>query len=127
MKSNILDSTAGYSFLFGEIERYGIPVPVIHTLETFYHNICIKDESRFRSFDITPDKKLPSVIADTLLLRGYKRNISGYGLYRNPESEMNRKAPGYIIRYFKERNGISVFVMNFTAECRVYCTIKRII
>ena len=127
MKENILDSTGGDSFLFGEIERYGIPVHVIHTLETFYHNIFIKDESRFRSFDITPDKKLPSGIEDTLILRGSKRNISGYGLYRKPESEMNRKAPGYIIRYFKEGNGRSVFVMNFTKECGISCTIKRII
>jgi len=67
MKTYILKSTAGDFFLVADLDQYGFSVHVIHTLEQFNHNKCIKDKSRFIVFDITSDKKLPPVSEAVLL------------------------------------------------------------
>jgi len=61
MKTYILKSTAGDFFLVDDLDQYGFSVHVIHTLEQFNHNKCIKDESRFIFFDIISDKIITPV------------------------------------------------------------------
>ncbi len=95
MKTYILKSTAEDSFLVDDLEQYGFSVHIIHTLEQFNHNKCIKDESRFILFDITSDIKLPPV-GEAVFLRNFRTEcrVTPHRLIRHLRMEY----AGYLAR-----------------------------